>query len=250
MADIKVKQTSNVKLRKWFIERKAEEDKERLFIFHHAGGGATFYMPMLKDLIDKYSVYFVQLPGREYRIEEPVYKDWDSLIEDVKEQLLPYFDKPFVLFGHSMGAIIAYELSCRLDEMGIRPKHLFISSISSPDVPKKKYSGLPDDVIIDDLLDLGGMDSEVVANNKLISMVLPTLKNDLYLCEKYKHKVYKKLNIPTTILIGNSDKVISMEDVANWNQFFEGKLDYKIFQGNHFYFRNKYSELANVLSTT
>ena len=96
-----MEKTANVKLKKWFIEKKSEADEERLFVFHHAGGGATYYMPLLKELAGRYSVYFVQLPGREFRINEPAYESWDKLLDDLTEALLPYLDKPFTFFGHS-----------------------------------------------------------------------------------------------------------------------------------------------------
>ena len=71
---------SNVKIQTWFIEKKSLEDKERLFIFHHAGGGATYYMPILKHLCDRFSIYIVQLPGREYRIKDDSYDDLNVLL--------------------------------------------------------------------------------------------------------------------------------------------------------------------------
>ena len=243
-----MERADNIKLRKWFIEKKSGLDKERLFVFHHAGGGATYYMPLLKELSDKFSVYFVQLPGREYRIEEQAYDNWELLLDDLTEALVPYLDKPFVFFGHSMGAIISYELTYRLKKRGFAPKHLYLSSLASPNSPRDNYSKLPDKELMEKLMDLGGTDKESSLNSKLMAMILPTLRKDLHLCDTYRCSIKEKIDVPVTMLGGDKDLVVNPDDLLEWKEFFSGPFELHIFEGNHFYFRNQFSDLALILA--
>lgn len=242
-----MERADNIKLSKWFIERKSKVDKERLFVFHHAGGGATYYIPLLKELSDEKSVYFVQLPGREYRIEEQAYDDWEILLNDLCEALIPYLNKPYAFLGHSMGALISYELAYRLKIRGLAPKHLYLSSLSAPSSSGDNYSKLPDKELIEKLIDLGGIDKESSNNSKLMSMILPTLRSDLHLCDIYRCNVKEKLDIPVTILGGDEDHVVNPDNLLEWKECFSGFFELHIFNGNHFYFKNQFSVLASVL---
>ncbi len=243
-----MEKTANVKLKKWFIEKKSEADEERLFVFHHAGGGATYYMPLLKELAGRYSVYFVQLPGREFRINEPAYESWDKLLGDLTEALLPYLDKPFTFFGHSMGAIISYELAHRLKKRNIAPKHLYLSALAAPNIPRNDYSMLPDEELLDKVFDLGGTDSDASLNSKLMAMILPTLRSDLRLCDTYKSAECEKLDIPVTVLGGDDDNVVGIGDLLEWEKYFGGFFEVRLFKGNHFYFRDQFANLAKVIA--
>ena len=240
--------TSNIKVQTWFIERKSLKDEERLFIFHHAGGGATYYTPILKNLSDRISVYIVQLPGREFRIKENAYDNWDVLLNDLTEALAPYLKKPFIFFGHSMGAIISYELTHRLNKrVGIKPRHLFLSSLPAPNLSRQSYYYLPDDQLLVKMFDLGGTDVNASQNNKLMSLILPTLRKDLYLCDNYKNLHNEKLNVPVTILGGDEDNVVSIGDLLGWEKYFANTFDVCLFKGNHFYFRNHFALLASII---
>ncbi len=244
-----MKKISNIKLQPWFIERKSLIDEERLFIFHHAGGGATYYMPMLKYLSERVSVYIVQLPGREYRIKEDTYDDLNLLLNDLTEELISYLDRPFVFWGHSMGAMISYELTFRLkDSYGIAPKHLFLSSICAPHLSKKNYYyNLSDRELLSKVFDLGGTDTHASKDNKLMALILPTLRKDLQLCDNYQYKSNEALNVPVTILGGDKDGAVSISDLLEWDKYFKSSFSVCLFKGNHFYFRDNFSLVADII---
>lgn len=244
-----MERVSNVKIQTWFIEKKSQADEERLFIFHHAGGGATYYMPILKGLGDCFSIYIVQLPGREYRIKDDTYEDLELLLGDLTEALLPYLDKPFIFWGHSMGAMISFELTHRLkDSYGIAPRHLFLSSICAPHLSKQNnYQSMPDHQLLSKVFDLGGTDADVTKDNKLMAMILPTLRKDLQLCDSYKCQRSEALDVPVTILGGHEDKVVGIGDLLEWDRYFKNTFEVCVFKGNHFYFRDDFPLLAATI---
>lgn len=244
-----MKSYSNLKTHKWFIEKKTQADEYRVFVFHHAGGGASYYMPMLKYFSENVSVYLVQLPGREYRINDRPYNFLNPLLDDLIEAMKPYLDKPFVFLGHSMGAMIAFELVHKLrDTYGLTPKHLFLSSKCAPHMEKKyKYQNLSDNQLVLKLFDFGGMDIELAKENKLMKMILPILRKDIQLCDDYQCCRSEVLDVPVTILGGNEDQDVNLSDLVEWDKYFNNEFNVCIFKGNHFYFKDDYSLLVSTI---
>ncbi|EHJ51985.1 thioesterase II family protein [Streptococcus macacae] len=240
---------SNIKLQTWFIESENSKENERLFIFHHAGGGASYYMPLLDYLSSYFNIYLIQLPGREHRIKESPYNDLEQLLSDLETVLLPYLDSSFIFLGHSMGAMIAFELAHRLKELyGKKPRHLFLSAMRAPHLSKEeKYRHLPDEQLLSKVFDLGGTQQELSNDKKLVSLILPTLRKDLELCDNYQYRRNIKLNVPVTILGGHKDKVVSIHDLLAWDSYFEDKFNVCVFKGGHFYFKDCFELLSSTL---
>lgn len=239
----------NVKTQKWFIEKSSQMDEFRLFIFHHAGGAATYYMPMFKYFPENFGIYLVQLPGREYRINDKFYVTLNTMIDDLVEVIKPYLDKPFAFFGHSMGAMIAFELTHKLKETyGKIPRHLFLSSMCAPHLEKKSnYQSISDQQLLSDVFDLGGMNLEASKDKKLMNLILPILRNDLQLCDDYYCCSREPLNIPVTILGGHDDKVVNACDLLEWDKYFKNVFNVCIFKGNHFYFKDDFPLLVTTV---
>ncbi|MDR2023788.1 MAG: alpha/beta fold hydrolase [Hungatella sp.] len=242
----------NGKAHPWFIHKASKIDEFRLFIFHHAGGGATYYMPMLDQLSDGISVYIMQLPGRENRISDDMYDDLNHLIDDLTDILLPYLDKPFAFFGHSMGAMISFELTHILKKSyGISPEHLFLSSMCAPHLTKKiNVKSLSDEQLLLKVFDLGGTGTEISRDQKLVSLILPTLRKDIKLCDDYYCNSAEALNVPVTILGGHQDTAVLIGDLLEWDRYFKNAFHVCLFKGNHFYFREDYSMLASTIIKT
>ena len=236
----------NVKIHPWFIHKLSQIDETRLFIFHHAGGGATYYMPMIEQFSDDISVYIIQLPGREYRISEHAYDDLNCLLDDLTDVLLPHLNKPFAFLGHSMGAMIAFELTQRLNvSYGIAPQHLFLSSMCAPHLAKKiNCQSMSDEQLLSKVLDLGGTDSELSQDRKLMTLILPALRKDIALCDHYACSSSEALDVPVTILGGHEDAVVPIGDLLEWDRYFKNAFQVCVFQGNHFYFKEDYPLLA------
>jgi len=239
----------NVKMQPWFIHRSSSIDKLRLFIFHHAGGGATYYMPLLEALSEDISVYIVQLPGREYRISDDMYDDLNHLLDDLTDVILPYLDKPFVFWGHSMGAMISFEFTHRLNESyGMAPEHLFLSSMCAPHLTKKiNGSNLSDEQLLSKVLDLGGTDTEIWKDHKLMALILPTLRKDIELCDRYNCSCTKVLDVPVTILGGHQDMAVPIRDLLEWDRYFNNMFHVCVMKGNHFYFKDNFPILSSTI---
>ena len=240
---------TNIKLKPWFIENHISENKDCLFVFHHAGGGASYYTSLLPYLNQTFNIYLIQLPGREYRIKEKAYDKLEDLLEDLESALLPHLDRPFMFLGHSMGAMIAFELTNRIKRFyGKRPKHLFLSSMRAPHLSTKEdYHLLPDKQLLSKIFDLGGTSPEVSHDEKLLAMMLPTLRKDLTLCDNYRCPKNLDLDIPVTILGGYRDNAVSVKDLLAWNSCFGDKFKVRLFDGGHFYFKDSFEELASII---
>ena len=247
--DLRMRIETNIKLKPWFIESHISEDKDCLFVFHHAGGGASYYTSLFPYLNQDFNIYLIQLPGREYRIKEKAYDKLEDLLEDLESTLLPYLDRPFMFLGHSMGAMLAFELTNRIKRAhGKRPKHLFLSSMRAPHLSTKEdYHLLSDKQLLSKIFDLGGTGREISQDEKLMSLILPTLRKDLALCDNYRCSNNLNLDIPVTILGGNRDDAVSVKDLLAWNSYFGDEFKVRLFDGGHFYFRDSFEELTSII---
>src|ERR1043166_1630696 len=153
----------------------------RLFCFPYAGGGAAPYHPWADVLPRNVEVCPIQLPGREMRIKQAAFSDVFALIDALVPNICPLLDKPFALFGHSMGALVAFELARRLTrDHHPLPERLFVSARVAPSVLLKSppINNLPDDELIREIVQLNGTDKDVVGQTELMKLVLPTLRAD------------------------------------------------------------------------
>jgi surfactin synthase thioesterase subunit len=210
----------------------------RLFCFPYAGGGATIYRNWASALPASVEVLPVQLPGRGRRLGEPAFTSVDELVPALSQALLPYFDLPFVFFGHSMGATISFELACHLRrEHGLEPQHLFVSGRRAPRVPNSNPSthDLPDDEFIQALRDLNGTPKEVTEHPELMELMLPLLRADFALCETYTHKPAGPLQCPLSVYGGTQDVDVAREQLEAWREVTTGAFSLRIFPGDHFF---------------
>ena len=121
----------------------------RLICCHHSGGGASLFYPWVKYLSDIVEVAAIQLPGRETRFNEPLLNNLEDVIDGLTKEFRGILDKPYILFGHSLGGLICFELTRHLQNLSLRlPEHLIVSGCKAPHLPmrKKPIHGLPDDV--------------------------------------------------------------------------------------------------------
>ncbi|MBC7542276.1 MAG: thioesterase [Candidatus Sericytochromatia bacterium] len=210
----------------------------RLFCLPHAGGGITAYLPWVAALAPDAQVIPVLLPGRERRWQEPLLDDMEALVAALVAVLAPEMDRPYALFGHSMGAWIAFELARACRRLGLAaPQWLWASGARAPDRPSRRPAihTLPDPEFIAALRRYNGTPAEVLAEPELLAMLLPMLRVDFGLCERYRSRAEAPLSIPIIASGGLADPEVSAEDVAAWRAHTDGPFRCHMMAGDHFY---------------
>jgi medium-chain acyl-[acyl-carrier-protein] hydrolase len=209
-----------------------------MFCFSYAGGSAHAFSPWARALPPQLEVLAVQLPGRGARIFEPPYTSLPALIHDVATALRPFLNKPFVLFGHSMGAIISFELARYFRARGMqKPRHLFLSGSYSPRhrVRDIMRSTLTDDDLIKELRSFNGASSQALDNIQLMRMMLPTIRADFAVCETYVYEAGSPLEVPISAFGGLEDPDVPQEGLQLWEEETKEQFVLRMFPGGHFY---------------
>lgn len=217
----------------------------RLFCFHYAGGGASTFHSWLKYLPENVEVIAVQLPGRENRFSETPIRDLTKLIDKISIEIEKYLDKPFVFFGHSMGALICVELAYFLSKnQNNMPEYLYVSGRQSPQLPRKfpPIHHLPENQFIEEIKKFEGVPNEILNDSEMRELFFPTLRADLEMCEKYAFQEREKLKVPIKVYGGKTDSGVSVAELLAWDYVTHSFGGATMFDGGHFYFRNSKEE--------
>lgn len=217
------------------------------------GGSAGAYRALAQRIAPGIAVYAVQYPGRQDRLGDPHVTDLAELAECVTTNLLSWGAVPkLALFGHSMGATVAFEVARRLQWENRDPVRLFVSGRIAPDEP---YSGRlhtgPDADLIADLERLANDPSSVAmlrADADLADLVLPPLRADYRAVETYVFRPGPRLRCPVSALLGDADPTVTSEQAQGWRAHTDGEFELTTFPGRHFYLDERVSEVADHLS--
>ncbi|MFF5309176.1 thioesterase II family protein [Streptomyces massasporeus] len=227
-----------------------EPDALRLICFPHAGGAASAYQPLSRRLRPHAEVRAVQYPGRQdRRLETPV-ADIGELAEVVARKLQDdETAAPFAFFGHSMGALVAYETARILEERGApSPRRLFLSARGAPGPRRSPHDVLPDDdAILTAVRRLGGTGVTLLDDPELVAMVLPALRADYAALAAYSWTPGEPLRTPVTVLCGDADPVVSVQEAAGWRAFTRAETEVRVFPGGHFYVDQRLDDVAEVV---
>jgi medium-chain acyl-[acyl-carrier-protein] hydrolase len=213
----------------------------RLFCFPYAGGGASLFRTWPQELAAEIEVCAVQPPGREHRLIEAPFTRLAPLVEALAEVLQPYFTVPFAFFGHSMGALISFELArCLRDQGGEGPMHLFVSGCRAPQLPDPDppIHELPEDEFVAELVHLKGTPEGVMKDKELMELLLPVLRADFAICEKYLYQPGEPLDCPISAFGGLEDEEIGWDGVAAWEEQTRGAFTLRMVPGGHFFLHN------------
>lgn len=223
----------------------------RLFCFPYAGGAAAIYQRWADNMLKTIEVCPVELPGRGRRFHEPFYTRITSLATDLIEGLLPYFDKPFAFFGHSMGALLSFEVARQLRRRSLAgPKHLFVSGRGTPQIPEKEppKHNLPDAEFIDELRRLNGTPKEILEHDELMQYMTPLIRADFALCETYEFTTEPPFDFPITAFGGLRDVEVTRERLEGWSAQTTGKFRLRMFPGDHFFIQTSDTLLLQTLN--
>jgi medium-chain acyl-[acyl-carrier-protein] hydrolase len=210
----------------------------QLFCFSYAGGGASIFSDWGFHLKDFMEVLAVQLPGRESRFSEKLLSNIDDVVEQAALHINRVADRTFLLFGHSLGALIAYEVALRLSDQYSRcPKQLIVSGKQSLDSPprRKKIFDLPDASFIEELRKYNGTPELILQNEELRSLILPILRADITMFDCYKPGPKSRLDCPVTAFGGTDDPYVYPEDLQGWKDTTNSTFNYHVFSGDHFF---------------
>lgn len=232
----------------------ADEDEPgaiwQLFCFAHGGGGPSFFRPWRAVLAPEIIVRRVVLPGRESRLDEPPLRRVPDLVESLCEALEPYLDRPYALFGHSVGAVVAYEFSSRLSvPRRLGPACLIVSGRRAPGrhSDPRRLSALPDGEFLAEVTQLNGIPPEVISEPEFLSMVLPALRADYELAETYEPLPGRRLDCPVTAYLSTSDPEADYASVLAWREVTTGPFSMRIFRGDHFYLKGGRPDVLNAV---
>ncbi len=227
------------------------ETSMRLFCFPYAGGRALNYRTWSNYLPENVEVCAIELPGRGTLLREAPITRIKPLVETIARNLLPKLDKPFALFGHSMGALISFELAHFLrSKYGINPVHLFVSARHAPQITSAKppIHCLPESEFIAQLYRLNGTSKEILENTELMELLLPILRADFEVLETYTYQALPPLEFPITAFGGLSDTEANVDELQAWGKETNATFVLKMFPGDHFFIHSAQSEVLEYLN--
>lgn len=216
------------------------EAKIRLFCFPYGGGGATFFYPWAFKLSSLAELVAIQLPGHETRFDEPLLYDKEEIINELLKAFINYNDKPYIFFGHSLGALISFELIKALRKAEyFSPSHLIVSGRRAPHISSRMLPihHLPDKEFLEKILRYDGLTQEMLGNEDLMKLILPVLRADFKVSETYKYVPDLPFDFDITAMGGTGDLTTFEEDIKEWESHTSRRFKYFSYSGNHFFIK-------------
>lgn len=235
---------------RWIRTRTRQTPGEfNLVCFPHAGGSASFFRSWFDLLPSAIQLHNVQYPGREERLAEPLVTSLSEMADTIAAEILSLAGRPTMLFGHSMGAAVAYEVAVRLERAGTIPEALLVSGQPAPHRRRPKaLHRASDDELLTDIDRIGATGSRLLREDvELRNLLLPMIRADYQVIETYESPVGGRLRAPVLVLRGDADEDVSAEDAAAWSErtlFYQGE---RVFPGGHFYLQERRAEVVGVL---
>lgn len=228
----------------------APDARTRLVCFPHAGGAASYWFPLSAALAPATETLSVQYPGRQDRRSEPLVTDLHRLADGVARALRAQLDdRPWAFFGHSYGAVVAYETARRLAAEGTGvPDILFVSGRRAPSTHRDERLHLASDArLVEELRLLDGSGAQALADPEILAMTLPVLRADYRAVETYVPRPGPPLDVPVTAMLGDADPKATVEEAAAWRDHTTAGFDLRVFDGGHFYLADRPVEVTALL---
>lgn len=227
--------------------------KIKLFCIHHAGGSSIAFNKWKNCLADKIEMCPIELAGRGRRMSEDFYKSLDEAIDDVYQFIMAESkDSKYAIYGHSMGAAIAYEVCCKIAEnKDDNLVHLFLSGRECPTKVKENQAiyKLGEEEFKKEILKLGGTPKEVFENESLKEVFVPIIRSDYKNIETYEHKHKNTvLSIPITVFNGKDDD-LTEDEINGWKKQTSKEFKRYDYDGGHFFLFEKSECVVDKINT-
>ncbi len=223
----------------------------RLFCFPYAGGSSLIFRTWANNLPKNIEVCPIELPGRGSQMRLAAFTRLETLISEIVTALVPYLDKPFAFFGHSMGGLISFELARLLrKQCSINPVHLFLSGRRAPQIRDSRppIQALPEPEFLEELRRLNGTPEAVLQNSELMQLLLPILRADFAVLETYVYTPQPLLECPITVFGGLQDQEVSTEELEAWREHTIASYHLQMFPGNHFFLHSAQEVLLQSIA--
>jgi len=238
-------------LNNWFsgVGMKADAEID-MVCFGSAGSGGGQFLPWNRQVPDWLRVLGVQLPGREFRYREALADSVDTLTAPIAHALLAW-DKPLVFFGHSFGALLAFETARRLRALGsFSPMWLCVAGRPAPPCPLVYADDTPqlsDPDFMEGLRHFGGIDPGLLAETKVLKMFLPAIRADLHINAQYRYRPLPSFDAPIVAIRGMADAVCSHDELQAWREVTRASTQVREWPGGHFFFKDDPAPLIGFL---
>ena len=241
----------------WVSLAPAPTSRGTLFCFHHAGGGATSFRNWPSLLGPAIQVGTVILPGRQTLFRQPPIDDFTLVVTRIWREIQALANRPYALFGHSLGAALAFEVACRLEQHGSRPPACLIVAGRGPFDPHEQQPGgsgepasssLPDAEFVDLLRRIGGTPPEILDNHEMTQLLLPVIRADFRLSESYRWDGRSRSACPILVLGGNDDTFAPPQELALWGDLTTGGTTLRLFEGGHFFISGIETEVCATIA--
>lgn len=214
----------------------------RIVCLPHAGGAASYFRDWGKRLPEGVELWAIQYPGRENRLGDPFPADMVSLVDDVTEGIQGLLDRPVVIFGHSMGALVGYEVAQRLTGAGehVGVRRLVVSGSAAPHLarpyPGQEIGSLRSDEQVVRAVKRFGVDGfHLLDDADMRSVLLPAIRNDYRLVQSFIAEPRDVMDIEVTALVGREDSFVDAEEARAWSSVTNSRFSFRAFPGGHFY---------------
>jgi surfactin synthase thioesterase subunit len=222
----------------------------RLICFPHAGGSASFYLPVSAALTSRAEVLAVQYPGRQDRLREPAIDSVSALADQVHAAVRELPERRSVFFGHSMGAVVAFEVARRLEAAGEpTPERLVLSGRRAPSTTRdERVHRSGDSGLVRRLIELDGTDGSLLDDPEVLAMILPALRADYRAIETYRPVAHVSVGIPVSVFTGDADPMTTAAEAAAWRAHGTAGVEVVTFPGGHFYLTERPAAVLAALA--
>lgn len=225
----------------FLIPRPNVNAKIRLFCLPYAGGSASTYISWAKSFDHGVELVLIQPPGRASRMNEPPHRKMAALVDEIIQKAGFITSRPYLIFGHSLGSRVAYEMVCRMAIAGLPlPECLIASGSRAPHTQKERKNiyNLPQDQFILELKKLNGTPNEVLANPELLELVTPLLRADFEIADTHTAEPII-IKSPIHVFGGQDDDDVSLDQLKAWKELAGGEFNLETIPGDHFFINDK-----------
>lgn len=214
-------------------ELKKATNNKRLICFPHSGAFSAAFRPLSQHVSPEWGIIAIDPPGHGTN-RAPLVEDIQEMVDIYEAALEPYFQEPFALFGHSLGGLITYLLTQRLEKRGIRPEAVFISANKPPHLERNKVAHFNEQEFVDYVISLGGIAPELAQHQELLDLFMPVIRADFKAIENFEHTDQTLIETPVHVFVADQDHAATPEECQEWTMWAK-QVEFHQFQGEHMF---------------